>query len=172
VGNLDVRSAQGDKRILEFLKEFGAGISVVGKTVRLSSTGELSGVDLDCGDNPDLVPVLAVLGSVAGGRTSLWNVPHLRAKESDRIKVLSTGLRKLGAEVQELRDGLKLRGVGKLRGAELDSWGDHRMAMAFAVAGLVARGITTVGGAESIPVSYPGFVEDMRKLGADMEMAR
>jgi 3-phosphoshikimate 1-carboxyvinyltransferase len=172
VKNLDMRGAQGDKRILEFLQEFGAEVFVKGKTVQVSGSGELSGVDLDCGDNPDLVPILAVLGSLAEGRTSLGNVPHLRVKESNRIRVLSVGLRKLGARVEELPDGLRLKGVRELRGAELSSLGDHRMAMAFAVAGLVARGQTTVDGAESIPVSYPNFVEDMQKLGAKIELVK
>jgi 3-phosphoshikimate 1-carboxyvinyltransferase len=170
VKNLDVRRAQGDKRILEFLKEFGAEVTAGKNRVEVLGTGELSGVDMDCGDNPDLVPVLAVLGAVADGVTSIGNVPHLRAKESDRLSVISVGLRKMGANVQELPDGLKLRGVRELHGAKLQSHDDHRMAMAFAMAGLVARGETTVDGAESIPVSYPNFVEDLTKLGAKIEL--
>ena len=170
VSNLDVRGAQGDRRIVELLKEFGADVKVREKTVEVSGTGELNGIEADCGDNPDLVPIVSVLGAVADGKTRIMNVPHLRFKETDRLRALATELRKLGARVEELPDELRFQGVKQLRGAKVSSYGDHRMAMAFAVAGLVARGQTVVDGAESIPVSYPGFVEDMRKLGAQIKV--
>jgi 3-phosphoshikimate 1-carboxyvinyltransferase len=172
VNNLDVHGAQGDRRIAKLLEEFGADVKVHGKAVEVSGTGELSGIEVDCGDNPDLVPVLSVLGSVADGRTRLTNIPHLRFKETDRLRALATELQKLGAEVEELPDELRLKGVRQLKGTKLSSYGDHRMAMAFAVAGLIARGETIVDGAESIPVSYPSFVDDMRKLGAKIELTK
>lgn len=170
VNNLDAKGAQGDKRIVDFLREFGAEVRARENAVKVSGAGELSGIEADCGDTPDLVPVLAVLGSVADGRTRLVNIPHLRFKETDRLRALSTELRKLGAEIEEMPDELRIDGVKKLKGARLTSYGDHRMAMAFAVAGLVASGVTTIDGAESIPVSYPNFVEDMKKLGAKIEL--
>lgn len=170
VSNLDVQSAQGDKRIIELLREFGADTRVKGKTVEVSGGEELSGIEADCGDNPDLVPALAVLGSVAEGRTRLLNIPHLRLKETDRIHALASELRKLGAEVKEQPDELRIRGVKRLKGAKLTSYGDHRMAMAFAVASLVAWGETIIEGAESISVSYPSFVDDIRKLGGKVEL--
>lgn len=170
VSNLDVQSAQGDKRIIELLREFGADVRVKGKAVEVSGGGELSGIEADCGNNPDLVPALAVLGSVAEGRTRLLNIPHLRLKETDRIRALASELRKLGAEVKERPDELRIRGVKRLKGAKLTSYGDHRMAMALAVASLVAWGETIIDGAESISVSYPSFVEDIRKLGGKVEL--
>ena len=172
VTNLDIKGVQGDRRIVNLLEEFGADVKVMGKTVEVSGAGELNGIEADCGDNPDLVPVLAVLGSLADGGTRLTNIPHLRLKETDRLRALATELRKLGAEVEELHEELRLVGVERLRGTKLNSYGDHRMAMAFAVAGLVAQGETIVDGAESIPVSYPNFVGDMRKLGAKMELVK
>jgi 3-phosphoshikimate 1-carboxyvinyltransferase len=170
VSNLNVRGAQGDKRIVELLREFGADVKVRGEAVEVAGAGGLTGIEADCGDNPDLVPILSVLGSVADGRTRLTNIPHLRFKETDRLRALATELRKLGADVEELPDEIRLRGVKQLKGAKLQSYGDHRMAMALGVAGLIARGETVVDGAESIPVSYPGFVEDMRKLGAQLKV--
>jgi 3-phosphoshikimate 1-carboxyvinyltransferase len=170
VNNLDVHGAQGDRRIAKLLEEFGADVKVRGKAIEVSGAGELSGIEADCGDNPDLVPVLAVLGSVADGRTRLTNIPHLRFKETDRLRALATELQKLGTEVEELPDELRLKGVRQLKGTRLSSYGDHRMAMAFAMAGLVARGETVVDGAESISVSYPEFVGDMQKLGAKIEL--
>jgi 3-phosphoshikimate 1-carboxyvinyltransferase len=116
------------------------------------------------------VPILSVLGAVADGRTRITNIPHLRFKETDRLRALATELRKLGADVEELPDEIRLKGVKQLKGAKLQSYGDHRMAMALGVAGLVAKGETIVDGAENIPVSYPSFVEDMRKLGAQLKV--
>lgn len=169
VKNLDVRGVQGDKRIVDLLQEFGAEVKAKGKDVEVSSS-DLMGIEADCGDNPDLVPVLAVLGAVAEGTTKLLNIPHLRHKETDRLRALATELRKLGARIEELPDELRIHGVKQLKGTRLNSYGDHRMTMALAVAGLVARGGTIVDGAENIPVSYPNFVDDMKKLGAKVEL--
>ncbi|MFN4132803.1 MAG: 3-phosphoshikimate 1-carboxyvinyltransferase [Candidatus Hadarchaeales archaeon] len=168
VKNLDLNTAQGDKKIVSYLEKFGAEISISEKTVEVFGGAGLSGVDLDCADTPDLVPVLTIVGCIADGPTTIFNVPHLRLKESDRLRVLSLGLSRLGADIREMEDGLRINGGKKLRGSRVDSHGDHRMAMAFGIAGLVAEGETLVEGAESIPVSYPSFVEDMRKLGARM----
>lgn len=169
IENLDFEGPQGDKRIVDFLRDFGAELRVGKNYVEIFGES-LEGTELDCKDNPDLVPPLAVAGSVAEGKTEIVNVPHLRAKESDRLHVLAIGLEKFGVKIKELPDGLRIWGVEKLRGAHVSSFMDHRMAMAFAVAGLVAEGETVVEGAESIPVSYPNFVEDMKKLGAKMEL--
>ncbi|MDI6820197.1 MAG: 3-phosphoshikimate 1-carboxyvinyltransferase [Candidatus Hodarchaeaceae archaeon] len=170
VNNLDVRGAQGDKRIVDMLREFGVDLRVRGRTVEVTGAGGLTGIEADCGDNPDLVPVLAVLGAVADGRTALTNIPHLRYKETDRLRALASELHKLGARVKELPGELHLRGVKQLKGASLTSYGDHRMAMALAVAGLVAKGETVIDGAESVKVSYPNFIDDMRKLGGRLEL--
>jgi 3-phosphoshikimate 1-carboxyvinyltransferase len=169
VSNLNVRGAQGDRRIVELLREFGADVKVRGETVEVTGAG-LTGIEADCSDNPDLVPILSVLGAVADGRTRLTNIHHLRFKETDRLRALATELRKLGANVEELPDEIRLNGVKQLKEAKLQSYGDHRMAMALSVAGLVAKGETVVDGAESIPVSYPSFVDDMRKLGAQLKV--
>ncbi|MGC8817382.1 MAG: 3-phosphoshikimate 1-carboxyvinyltransferase [Candidatus Hadarchaeum sp.] len=172
VNNLDIKGAQGDKRIVTLLKDFGAEVKVSENAVEVSGEGELSGIEADCGDNPDLVPILAVIGAVADGRTRLTNIPHLRFKETDRLRALANELRKLGVEVAELPDELKIEGAEQLRGSKLWSYDDHRMAMALAVAGLVAQGKTIVENVDNIPVSYPGFVEDMQKLGAKIEIVK
>ncbi len=169
VSNLDPSDPQGDRAIVRFLEEFGAEVEFRNHTLTVSRTGGLEGIEADCGDCPDLVPVLAVLGAVAEGRTILTNIPHLRLKETDRLHALSSELRKMGAEIRELPDELRIRGVRRLRGARVNSFGDHRMAMALAVAGLAAEGMTVVEGAEVIPVSYPQFVRDLRRLGARVE---
>jgi 3-phosphoshikimate 1-carboxyvinyltransferase len=112
----------------------------------------------------DELPVLCVLAAAAEGRTVIRDAAELRVKESDRIAVLARGLRTLGAAVAELSDGMEIDG-GRLRGGVVDADGDHRIAMAFAVAGLLAGEPVTVRGAESVQISFPGFFDLLRALG-------
>jgi len=121
---------------------------------------QLRGVDIGGALIPRLIdelPVLAVAATQAQGVTTVRDAAELRAKESDRISALVTELRKLGAQIAELPDGFVVEGPSVLQGAVVDSHGDHRLAMSLAIAGLVAQGETTILGAESIPVSFPGF---------------
>ncbi len=111
----------------------------------------------------DEVPLLAVVASQAAGETRLTGARELRVKESDRLRQLVLGLRAMGADVEELEDGFVLRGPTRLRAASIDAAHDHRIAMSFAIAGLVAEGETEVEGAEWADISYPGF---FRALGA------
>jgi 3-phosphoshikimate 1-carboxyvinyltransferase len=111
----------------------------------------------------DELPVLSVLAAVAEGRTVIRDAGELRVKESDRIAVLARGLRALGAAVVERPDGMEIEG-GRLHAADVDAEGDHRIAMAFAVAGLLADGPVTIRGAESVAISFPGFFETLRTL--------
>ena len=112
----------------------------------------------------DEVPVLAVAACVAEGRTRITDAAELRVKESDRIRFIATELGKLGARIVERPDGLEIEGGARLRGATVESGGDHRMAMALCVAGLVAEGETIVEDTECIRTSYPGFVETLNAL--------
>ena len=105
----------------------------------------------------DEIPLLAVVASQASGETRVTGARELRVKESDRLKQLVLGLRAMGADIDELDDGLVLQGPARLRGAEIDAAHDHRIAMSFAIAGLVADGETEVEGAEWADISYPGF---------------
>jgi 3-phosphoshikimate 1-carboxyvinyltransferase len=109
----------------------------------------------------DEVPLLAVVCSQAEGETRLSGARELRVKESDRLRQVCLGLRAMGAEVEETDDGFVLQGPAKLRGAHLDACGDHRIAMAFSVAGLVAEGETVIDGAEWVDISYPGFFAEL-----------
>lgn len=172
VTNLESKEVQGDKRIIDFLRDFGVDVKVGENSVRVRSSGELQAIDADCSDTPDLVPALSVLGAVADGQTRLHNISHLRYKEVDRLKALKKELSKMGVKVKELEDGLKIFGTNRLSGGELESYGDHRMAMTLAVAGLVAEGGVRVNNAESVRVSYPSFVDDMRKLGVDVSVEK
>jgi 3-phosphoshikimate 1-carboxyvinyltransferase len=105
----------------------------------------------------DELPVLAVAGALASGTTIIRHANELRVKETDRIAAIAHNLRGMGVQVIELNDGLEIHGPAPLRGARLSSFGDHRIAMAFAVAGLFADGETIIQDAECIRESYPGF---------------
>src|SRR2546430_3305099 len=109
----------------------------------------------------DELPVLAVAGALASGTTIIRHANELRVKETDRIAAIAQNLRAMGVQVIELNDGLEIHGPAPLRGARLSSFGDHRIAMAFAVAGLFADGETIIQDSECIRESYPGFEKDL-----------
>jgi 3-phosphoshikimate 1-carboxyvinyltransferase len=109
----------------------------------------------------DEIPILAVLATQADGVSRIRDAGELRVKESDRIELVASGLRAMGAEVETTEDGVDVAGPVRLRGTTVDAQGDHRIAMAFAVAGLVAEGQTVVEGAEAIATSYPDFEKDL-----------
>jgi 3-phosphoshikimate 1-carboxyvinyltransferase len=112
----------------------------------------------------DELPVLAVAAAVLPGSTRITGAGELRVKESDRIRAMAIGLAAMGAEVSELPDGWEIRGSRPLHGARVDSFGDHRVAMALAVAGLLAEGSTEIEGAECVAISYPGFWDALESL--------
>lgn len=116
----------------------------------------------------DEIPVLAVAATQAAGTTVIRDAGELRLKESDRLQAVVQGLRKLGGAVEEMSDGLTIYGPTPLKGTLLESHGDHRMAMAWVIAGLLARGETVVKGAECIGVSFPGFTRCLAGLGAEV----
>ena len=131
------------------------------------TSSELHGVELGGDIIPrliDEVPVLAVAAACASGVTIIRGAAELRVKEADRIGVMVAGLRRLGADADELPDGMIIRGGRKLHGATVNSYGDHRLAMAFAVAGLVAEGETVIEGAEGVEVSYPAFWRELDRI--------
>ena len=112
----------------------------------------------------DEIPALAVAACFANGETVIRDAQELRVKESDRIGSTVRELSKMGARIQELPDGMIIQGGEGLKGAHCDSHGDHRLAMALAVAGLLASGETSIEGSESVDVSYPGFWRDLEAL--------
>ena len=164
VEGLDGASAQGDRAILELLGRFGARVTVSGGAVTVRR-GELRGITIDAAQIPDLVPVLAALGSLAEGETRIENAARLRLKESDRLQSTAAMLSALGARVREEGDGLVIRGRASLDGGEAESFSDHRIAMAAAVAACGSSAPVTLRGAECVEKSYPRFWEDFASLG-------
>jgi 3-phosphoshikimate 1-carboxyvinyltransferase len=163
-------SAQGDTAIVDILERMGGDVDWNRGdghlTVRRSS---LSGVEVDVGDTPDLLPTVATLGAVADGETRIVNCEHVRYKETDRVRAMAEELTKLGAEVTEQQDVLTIHGgESDLQGTRVDGRGDHRIVMSLSVAGLAAAGETTVTGGEHVDVSFPDFFDTLYDLGADV----
>ena len=130
-------------------------------------SSELKGIDISGEMVPrliDEIPVLAVAASLAKGTTTIRGAEELRVKESDRIDTTVKELSRMGAVIEALPDGMIIRGVQRLHGAEVDSHQDHRLAMSLGVAALAAQGITTISGAEAVDISYPGFWEELEKI--------
>jgi len=168
---LDMSDTQGDKAVVGMLQRMGCEITADGNALRIKGPQQLKGCTFDLNATPDALPCMAVAGCVAEGETRLLNVPQARIKETDRLKSMAQELARMGGVVEELADGLVIRG-GHLRGARVDGRADHRVIMALAVAGLAASGETVVATAEAVSVTFPEFPALMRGVGADLAMER
>ncbi|MFB6361786.1 MAG: 3-phosphoshikimate 1-carboxyvinyltransferase [Halobacteriales archaeon] len=165
-------SAQGDTAVIEHLRRMGASVDWDREAAVLTvERSSLTGVEIDVGDTPDLLPTLAVLGATADGTTAIVNAAHVRYKETDRVAAMAEALQALGAVTEERPDALIVHGgESTLEGAGVEGRGDHRLVMALAVAGLAASGQTRVRGAQHAEVSFPDFFETLATLGADVRM--
>jgi 3-phosphoshikimate 1-carboxyvinyltransferase len=162
-------------RLLDTMAQLGLGIQVkqleerhgelVG-TIEVTG-GTLAGVTVAGGDSAALIdelPVLAAIAPYTRDGIEIGDAKELRVKESDRIAAVARNLQAMGAEVEEWEDGLRVPGQQRLHGAEIDSSGDHRIAMAFAIGALRAQGDTRILGAQAADISYPGFFSTLEKL--------
>jgi len=163
-GIIHVLQAMGADLTIENQRHFGREPVA---DIRVRYAARLSGIDIPEEWVPSLIdelPVILSLASVAGGKTRLRGAAELRVKESDRLAVMARGLETLGVELVEYEDGMDVNG-GAIGGGQVDGAGDHRCAMSFCVLGQVAESAVTVSGCENIDTSYPGFAEDMLKVG-------
>ena len=165
---LNMNDTQGDRAVIGMLESMGAHIQVNGAGI-LVSASELVGGELDLNSTPDALPALAVVGCYAQGKTVLKNVAQARIKETDRIAVMAKELAKMGACVEEMDDGLIIH-ERKLRGTKVQGYHDHRVVMALSLAGMMAEGETEIDTAESIDITFPGYVEKMSQAGARMKL--
>ena len=166
VTGLDPQSRQGDRAIVPLLEEMGAQVASDGSSVTVKCAA-LHGITIDASPIPDLIPVLSVVAAAASGETRVIHAQRLRLKESDRLHSTTQMLRALGAEAEELPDGLVIRGGRTLAGGTVDACGDHRIAMSAAVAGGICRGAVTICGSECVQKSYPDFWTDFQQLKGD-----
>ena len=149
VSGLDTDSKQGDKAVLKILELFGS---------------DLSGIEIDAADIPDLVPILSVVAAAAKGTTIIRNAGRLRIKESDRLAAVTDMLGRLGADIRETADGLIIHGGRPLTGGIVSSRGDHRIAMSAAIAAVLCTEPVVIRGAEAVSKSYPTFFEERRRI--------
>lgn len=163
IRGLNRESKQGDKRILDIVKKFGAEVTETEEGFFVKK-GKLTGTVIDAAQIPDLVPTISVVAAVSEGVTEIIHAERLRMKESDRLATTSAMLLSLGAKVTVTEDGLRFEGVEKLHGGQVDASNDHRIAMAAAVAATFAGGEVEICGAECVAKSYPKFFEDFTKL--------
>lgn len=167
LAGLDMEDTQGDKAVVGMLERMGCDITTESFGIRIKGPDKLIGGEFDLNATPDALPAMAVAGALAEGETRLVNVPQAREKETDRIAVMASELQKLGADVEEMPDGLVLR-ESELVGTTVDGWADHRVVMALAVAGMAAAGTTTITTAEAVEITFPQFADLMRRAGAEL----
>ena len=162
--------------LLSVLRKMGAEIEVYNTRnlsgepvadINCKGGAELKALSINKEEIPALIdefPILCVAATQANGTTTIRGAEELRIKESDRIRSMATELRKMGVEIEEFADGLSIKGQSNLKGAIIESYGDHRIAMAMSMAGLIADGETIINGISSVNISFPGFFQIIRKL--------
>lgn len=156
-------SAQGDRTVCSILQQFGANVRAGDFSVTVSKN-TLHGIEIDASQIPDLIPVLSVVAAYAEGETRIYHAARLRLKESDRIASTTAMLHALGADAEELPDGIIIRGKARLSGGTVDSFSDHRIAMSAAIAASNCETPVTIVGSEAVCKSYPNFFDDHSTL--------
>ena len=158
---------QGDEAIVDILEELGVKVILDGDKITTKSPKVLNGGRFDLSDTPDLLPALAILSLKSSKPIEIFNVKHARYKETDRIKIIARELAKTGINVVENDDGIILTPTENLNSAKLNSENDHRLFMAFSIVGMYI-GDCTVTDPDSVQVSYPNFISDMKNVGAQI----
>ncbi len=165
---LDFADSQPDKAVADYLRSMGADITIDKAAVRVKGS-KLTGTVIDMNRTPDALPSMAVVAAFAAGSTKLVNVAQARNKETDRISCMACELKKMGANVEQLPDGLIIH-QSRLAAAQLDGRSDHRIVMALSLAAMAVDGQTVIETAEAINVTFPDYVALMKSLGAKMKL--
>jgi 3-phosphoshikimate 1-carboxyvinyltransferase len=165
--DLNMESLQGDLVIVDIIRNMGGKITLLDGILKASKS-KLKGTIIDVSQCPDLLPIVAVLGALSEGTTEIINAARARIKESDRIKAIATELIKIGAEVIEREDSLIIHGKPWLKGGVVNSWNDHRIAMAMAIASITCIEKLTIQDSGAVKKSYPNFYEDFKSLGGEI----
>ena len=169
VNNLNTDSKQGDRKIAELLREFGAEVIQEADSVTVKKS-DMKGIEIDASQIPDLVPALAVCASFADGVTRITNAERLRIKESDRLISTAALINSLGGEAKELPDGLVIRGSRTLIGGTVKGFNDHRIVMSAAICAPGSENPIICTDALSVNKSYPGFFDDYNSVGGKSEI--
>lgn len=171
IENLNFEYPQGDKQIIDLVKKMGADIRVNNEKGEITVLGsnELKGIECDLSNTPDLLPAISILALKSTSPIKIYGISHARLKETDRVSVIASELRKLGVSVSDNRDEMVIYPIRQIKNAMLDSHNDHRLFMAFTIAALLTEK-SIVKGAESVDVSYPVFLRDLKILGAKIDL--
>lgn len=165
ITNINPKSTQGDRKILEIAEKFGVKIDINEEEKSITvSPSKLKGINIDASQIPDLVPAVSILGALAEGETEIYNAGRLRIKESDRISAICDVMKALGADVYEKKDSIIFKGREKLDGGTVSSWNDHRIVMMSAIASLRCENPVTILDYNAVNKSYPKFFSDFEKL--------
>lgn len=164
---MNTDSLQGDKDILKIIEKMEGKISIDGKKIRGEKSSTKSEI-IDVSQCPDLVPIIAVLAALSQGTTEIINAGRLRFKESDRLKAIATELNKIGGIVEEKGQGLIIKGTKFFTGGIVESWNDHRIAMAMAIASIKCKNPLIIKNADCVNKSYPNFWKDFMKVGGEI----
>ncbi len=191
LSGLDMQDTQGDKEVVGLLKQMGCRVEVTDSGILIEGPGAsrtgasqpesvaasglaggayLSGGVFDLNSIPDALPALAVAACFSRETVELRNVPQAREKETDRIAVMHRELSTLGADVEELDDGLVIRGKGSLQGGSVAGHSDHRVIMALSVAGLAAEGPVSIDNTEAAAVTFPEFYKQLETIGGRVQI--
>ena len=166
IKGLNLNSVQGDMKILEILKKIGAKVDIdINSGVVKISKHTLEPTEIDICDIPDLLPILTVLASACIGKTRFYNISRLRLKESDRIKSSVDMINSLGGIATEEENSLVIEGKGYLKGGEVSSYNDHRIAMSSTIASIICENPVILDEENAVNKSYVNFYEDFEKLG-------
>ena len=167
VTGLDFKLPQADSKVIEIIQQMGGQVKAdrQGGKVTVQGTESLEGGEFCLNDTPDLLPVVSILALKARSPVRISGVAHARLKETDRVANIASELVKFGARVKEFNDGLLIRAPDRCKNASLEAYNDHRLFMAFTIASMLTER-SVVAGAESVDVSYPNFIHDMKELGA------
>ncbi len=162
---------QGDSKIFSIVEQMNGRIVVdtFKGELFVEKSERLDGGEFDLKDSPDLLPVVSILALKAKSPVIINGISHARYKETDRVKNITTELRKLGATVSETQNSISIRPPEVVKNASLESFDDHRLFMALAIASLLTNH-STLNGAESVDVSYPSFLEDLTRMGANISV--
>lgn len=169
ITGLDLNSTQADSAIIDALMAANAAIAIEAKGIRIHPT-EMNGFDFDATDCPDLFPPLVALAAYCKGKTTIRGVSRLAHKESDRAVALQDEFDMMGVYIEIEDDVMIIHGNGKVKGADVHSHHDHRIAMACAVAALRAKGETVIDEAQAVKKSYPDFYQHLQRLGANVSL--
>lgn len=166
IGGLDINSAQGDRQIVQILNDFGAITSFENDCLTVKKN-TLKGIKISVKDIPDLVPAIAIVGCFANGETTIYDAQRLRLKESDRIKSVVQMINCIGGNAQETENGIKILGKNRVTGGSVNSFNDHRIVMASAIASVLCDNGVEIIDAKAVEKSYVDFFNQIKILGVD-----